>query len=246
MNGCQDLRPVFGDGNGVLEMGTKAGVGGDDGPAVIESLDLLFTDVDHGLDGDNQAWFQDEIVAIGVNEIWHSGVFVHIESDAVADKVLDDGEAGLFDKGTYDVGHFKPSSMGQAVFHSQLQDVLGSLNEAFGLWADVSNHESSGSVSTIAVQTDAEINAQDIPVKKRLIVGDAVDQDIVATGTDSGWERDLAMWIRHALEERLCSGPAGDFAGQGVELGSGNTRGCLAGQLVEDLDDKLTSASDEG
>jgi len=145
----------------------------------------------------------------------------------------------------HDVGDLKPTSMWQSVFHSQLQDVLGSLDESFGLGADVSNHEGSGSISTIAVQADAEINAQDIPVKERLIVGDAVDQDIVATGTNSGRKSGLAMWIGHAREQGTGAGPAGDPGGQGVELGGSDAGGCLAGQLVEDLDDKLTSASHE-
>jgi len=227
-------------------MGTEFGIGGADGPAVIESLDLFASGIDHGLDGYDQTGLQEEITAIGVHEVWYAWVFVHIETDAVADKVLYNSETGLFDERIHDFGDLKPSSMGLTILNSQVQEVPGGLDEAFGQWTDVSDHKCDGGIATIGIQADAEINAQDVPVKEWLIVGDSVDEDIIATGTNSGWEGVLAMGIGHAGKQGLSPGPAGHLDGQVVQLGSGNSRSGLAGQAIEDLDHQPTGLSHHG
>ena len=51
----EDLGAVVGDGDGVLEVGGAAAVGGDDGPAVVEHSVSARAGVDHGLDGEARA-----------------------------------------------------------------------------------------------------------------------------------------------------------------------------------------------
>src|SRR5437867_12897227 len=54
LNFRQNFGTVGGNGNGVLKMRRMLSIRGDNGPAVFEDFDLIGSQIDHRLDGENE------------------------------------------------------------------------------------------------------------------------------------------------------------------------------------------------
>src|SRR5205823_1314338 len=89
----QHFRAVLGEGDGVLEVGREAPVGGDDRPAVVEQERSGGADVDHGLHREHVPHLELDALPRG-SVVRDLGLLVHGRADPVADVLPDDRVPG--------------------------------------------------------------------------------------------------------------------------------------------------------
>ncbi len=130
----KDLGAIFGDGDGVLEVGAVAAVDGDGGPAVLEDTDFGTAGVDHGLDGEDHAGLEAGALACGA-EVGDLGVFVHGAADAVADELADDAKAFGFTELLDSGGDVAEAAADLALLDGLFEGELGDFEEAGGAGA---------------------------------------------------------------------------------------------------------------
>ena len=163
----EDLGAVFGDGDGVLEVGAVAAVDGDGGPAVGEDFDLGGARVDHGFDGEDHAGFEAGAFAAGA-EVGDLGVFVHLLADAVADELLDDavacGFADLLD-GEGDVAEAATDLGGG---DGAVKGLLGDFEEFGDGGGGGADGVGDGGVGVEAVDDEAGVDGEDVALSLRM------------------------------------------------------------------------------
>jgi hypothetical protein len=86
---AQHLRPVLRHGNGVLEMGGRRTILGDDRPTVALCPYLISTGIDHRLNRQNHPSLQ-AMPGMSASEIWNLGILVRFPSDAVPHQITHD------------------------------------------------------------------------------------------------------------------------------------------------------------
>ncbi len=223
-------------------MGGPALVVREDRPVVREDVRLRRAQADHGLDRDAEARHQlGALAALAGDVVQQVGVHVHLGADAVAAVILDDpvlaaGRAGL----AADVALDRPGDVHQAVAVPHGRDagphgLLGHPGELEQLRSVTGAHEGrEGRVAVPAVHDGAGVDRDDVAVlQDRLLVRDAVDDDLVHRGADGGGEAAVPE------EVRLGAVRGQHLAGGLVQvLGRGTRHGHLPGGRVDGGDDQ--------
>jgi hypothetical protein len=180
----EDLAAVLRDEDGVLELGGERAIAGEDGPLVVEDLNVVAADVDHGLDGEDHARLQAEpfaplavvrdrrgLVEFPADAV--AGVVPH-HAEAEAVRVLGDGGADVADARV--LLHLRDAE-GEAVAGG-----LGDLDGVLGRRAHV---ERCGRVPVEAFEERRDVDVDDVAVLQHLAAGDAVAHDRVDAGADA-------------------------------------------------------------
>src|SRR5689334_17044255 len=91
----QNIGPVFSDRHRMLKMGGQAAVFGNRGPTVFLDFNFVTADIDHRLDRQDHSFFEPK-TAIRLTVIRQRRFFMHVFTDAVADKRPHDGKPSAF------------------------------------------------------------------------------------------------------------------------------------------------------
>src|SRR5262249_440513 len=149
----QDLRAVFGDGEGGLPVAGQLAGAGDDGPAVRERVDFVGAEVDHRLDGQHHARAHARIRLAprpeGGTVVRYLWVLVQLLADAVADVVADDPVTERSD-----VGLDRRADVADAVARTHrgdplLQRLAGLVQEPGGLRRDLADGHGARGVALV-------------------------------------------------------------------------------------------------
>jgi len=145
-------------------------------------------------------------------------ILVHVPPDAVAGVLPHDLVAARFDvllDGRRDV----PEAVaGPAHGDGALQRLAGDVDQRLGLRPDAPHRHGHGRVPDVALPHRAAIDAEDLALRQRPPVRDAVHEDVVHGGVDRrrvGGVRVEA--VRVTQERRLCPVRAQDARGDGIQ-----------------------------
>ena len=156
----ENLRLVFGDEDGVLEMGGRLAIGGDDGPAVGELADLRAAQVDHGLDGDGHAGLElgfDLAAVVGDVRFLVQG-----SANAVPHKFADDTVAALDHEVLDGFGNMMDAVAGAGLADADGEGFLGLFEKARGGRGNLAHGNGGGGVANPAVEDDADVELDDV------------------------------------------------------------------------------------
>ena len=142
---------------------------------------MAFALVDHRLDGENHAGLQDDALSFSA-VVQDLRGFVETASDAVAAKFLYDGVACVFGNllaGVADVAQGRAGFDGGDARH---HGFVGDVNQALGDGGDFADGKHAAGVAVEAVFFDGQVDVDDVAFFERLVVGNAVADDVVDGG----------------------------------------------------------------
>ena len=194
----QCLVAVIGDDQGMFPLGRQAAVFGDDGPIVIEHFNLAFAGIDHGLDGEGHARFNDDARARAA-VVQHLWFLVEDFADAVATVFTHDGKVvglGVLLDGVADVTEVDAGfDHLDAQFHAFVADAHQSLGENAGL----ADEEHFAGVAVVAVFDDGDVDIDDVAIFQFFVTGNAVADLMIHRGADGFGEAVVVQWRRDRL-----------------------------------------------
>ena len=142
---------------------------------------MAFALVDHGLDGENHAGFEFQALAFAA-VVQDLRFGVEGAADAVAAKFLYDGIACVFGNllaGVADVAQGCAWFDGGDARH---HGFVGNVNQALGDGGNFADGKHAAGVAVEAVFFDGQVDVDDVAFFERLVVGDAVADDVVDGG----------------------------------------------------------------
>src|SRR5260370_23777235 len=141
----------------MLDVSAGHQVFGNDSPVICKGFDGTPANVDHGLDGQHQAFFEPEILLahVAADEIGDLRVLVHDAADAVADILLHHAEAGSFGMPLHTEGHLGPPAAAVHAVDGDLQDLVGGVHQAAAFRPDLADHNGDGRIRAPAVELAA-------------------------------------------------------------------------------------------
>lgn len=162
--GSEDFDAFGGDGDGVFDVDAGEAVDGFDGPVVFASADSFGTLVDHGFDGDDEAFIEPEIVLhpVAGDVVRHLRLFVHGTADAVADELLDDAVALGMDELLHPQGDLRPFALPAHFGDRELEGVFGDVPEALDFGRHLADADGDGGIAAPAVQVAAGVDADEV------------------------------------------------------------------------------------
>lgn len=122
-----------------------------------------------------------------VDDLWF---FVEVFANAVSAKFLYNGISCIFSNllaSVADVAECGTWSYGLDAGHHA---GVGDVNQALGLWADLTNGVHAAGVAVVAVFFDGNVDVEDVAVFQGFVVGYAVADDVIdggAAGFGVGW-----------------------------------------------------------
>ena len=118
---------------------------------------------DHRLNGDGHTGLKDYTVTT-TTVVADLGIFVHVATDAVSDELADNAVAGFLAivlDGKADVAQ---AMSRHSLLYTDVQSLLGGLQQAHHLLANLAHGERIGAVGVETVEFDAAVDGDDITV----------------------------------------------------------------------------------
>ena len=142
---AQNERPIFGDCDGMLEMGRGFFVRSDDGPLITEDLHLGSTEIDHRFNRQDEP-FDQPWRGLPLHIIGNLRRFVQIRADTVTDELADDRKTSLLGallNSARDVRH--PVAYGR-LFDALKQRLFGDLKQFADFRSHCTNRDGDGGI----------------------------------------------------------------------------------------------------
>ena len=165
----------------MFPLGGKRTVFGNHRPAVGEDAQVAFALVNHRFDSKNHAGLQNQALAFAA-VVQDLRGFVKAASDAVAAKFLHDGIARVFGNllaGVADIAERGAGFDGSDACH---HGFVGNVNQALGDGGNFADGKHAAGIAVEAVFFDGQVDVDDVAFFERLVVGNAVADDVVDGG----------------------------------------------------------------
>ena len=143
---------------------------------------MAFALVDHRLDGENHARFEDEALTFAA-VVDHLRRFVETAADAVAAEFLNYGVAGIFGNLLAGIADVAEGGAGFDRFDTRHHGGVGHVDQALGNRGDFADGKHTAGVAVEAVFFDGQVDVDDVAFFERLVVGNAVADDVVDGST---------------------------------------------------------------
>ena len=118
---------------------------------------------DHRLNGDGHTGLEDYTVTAPA-VVADLGIFVHVATDAVSDELADNAVAGFLAKVLDGKADVAQAMSRHSLLYTDVQSLLGGLQQAHHLLADLTHGERIGAVGVETVELDAAVDGDDITV----------------------------------------------------------------------------------
>ena len=189
---------MLGDENGVLPLCGQTMVFGHRCPAIAQHFHVAFADVDHGLDGENHAGF-DEFAGATFAKMHHVWFFMEFRADAVTAKFSHDRIAMTFRMFLNRVADVAKMCAGFDLLDAEKQALARDFDQTFGVRADVADAEHFAGVAMITVLDDGNVDIDDVAVFQFLVAGNAVTDLMVHRGADRFRETAIIQRCRNGV-----------------------------------------------
>lgn len=159
---------------------------GDDGPAVIELLDVAFTGIDHGLHREHHACLQLEAGA-GPAVMQYLRIFVEALADTVAAEFANDAVAlflGIALDGIADIAECRARL---DFSYAQPHAFIGDLAQTLCLDRWFADIEHAAGVAMVAILDDRDVDIDDIAILQHLVTRNAMTDLVVDGSADGFW-----------------------------------------------------------
>src|SRR5919112_2824040 len=205
---------VFGDGDGVLEVGGEGAVSRVDGPSVpLAEADTVVAERDHGLYGEGHPGEQAR-ARIRAAVVRYLGVLMHLAADTVGDQVPYDPVSARLGEGLYGMAHVAKPFARAHLIRSRGQTFPRGPEQADDILGHVPHRDGGRRVCYETLVADADVQGDYVAVLQAVGARDSVHDHGVGRGADGSREPLIP------LELGLTSAVVDELLGETVELPS--------------------------
>ena len=204
----EDLDPIVGNADHVLELGGERAVPGHGGPAIVQDLHLRPADIHHRLDGEEHAGAQHRAFA-GAAEMQDVRRLVEAPADAVAAEVADYGEPVPLHEDLDRMADIAERRAGPDRRDATHEGFVGHVHQQPRLGRGPARHVHAAGVAMPAVEDDGDVDVDDVAIGQDALAGDAVADDMVDRDAGRPGVAAIAERRRHRVvgDHELVDGP---------------------------------------
>jgi len=162
----------------MFEVGTRFSVERHLGPMVWQAFDSLCSQVDHGLDSDDQSRFEPKITAsaeLPVDKIRDLGFLMHFSANPMANEALDCGESMVGHQGRHFSCDLTPAALLAHQFDGQVECGEGHVEQLLSFRVNCSDRVGNRRIATSAIGSAAGIDADHIAFAEHSLSWNPVD-----------------------------------------------------------------------
>ena len=146
----KDFVAGLGNQDFVFPLGGEGAVFGDHCPTIVQDAQMAFALVDHRLDGENHARFEDEALTFAA-VVDYLRRFVEAAADAVSAEFLYNGVAGIFGNLLAGIADVAESGAGFDRFDTRHHGGVGHVDQALGNRGDFADGKHTAGIAVEAV-----------------------------------------------------------------------------------------------